>query len=105
MARPIKPELYEDADEMAHEAIAALRKFITQAEVTSLDIGRARISASTFSGWTRLRQSETANEGNMLLLARELAEDKAQFRKFIRLGMPNAPILRALPTVRKEKAS
>ena len=87
-------------DSLGQEAIIALRKFFTIREPTSLVIGAARVAASALGAWTRYCQTETSRESNFLMLARELAEDKEEFRKFVKLGMPNAPIVQALPAKR-----
>lgn len=92
------PEVVKDLDLLGAEAVSALRKFLAgQDNATSLDIGKARVAASALSAWTRHRQTESARESNFLVLARELAENKEQFKKFVRVAMPNAPILAALP--------
>lgn len=111
MAEALRPEVVRDVELLGAEAISILRKFLSQAEFTKLDLERARVAQSTFASWTRNRQTENARESNFLILARELAEDKNQFRRFVRLGMPNAPILKALPSAdvpmpaRKRRAS
>ena len=88
----------KDLDLLGAEAVSALRKFLaTSDQATSLDIGKARVAASALSAWTRNRQTESAKETNFLILARELATNKDEFAKFVRVGMPNAPIIRALP--------
>lgn len=86
----------KEFDLLAHDAIHALRKFITMPDPTSLTIGSARVSASALASWSRNQQSLTSRESNLLMLARELAEDKQEFRKFVKFGMPNAPIVQAL---------
>ena len=78
------------------ESVSALRKFLAQPEVTTTDIGRAKIAASAFSGYTRYRQTESSRESNLIMLSRELAKDKDELRQFLKLGMPNAPIMKAL---------
>lgn len=90
-------EIMQDLELLGAEAVNHLRKFLAQPEHTGLDIGKAKVAASSLSAWTRAKATESAREGNFLLLARELAEDKKQFQKFIKLGMPNAPIVKALP--------
>lgn len=94
---PENPEVVRDIDLLGAESVSALRKFLAQGEYTSLDIARAKVAASAFSGWTRHKATESARDGNTLMLIRELAKDKDQFREFVKLGMPNAPIVRALP--------
>ena len=90
-------EAMQDLDVLGAEAVSALRKFLTQAEYTSLDIGKARVAASALSAWTRNKATESAQQSNFLVLARELAVNKAEFRKFVKIAMPNAPIVKALP--------
>ena len=91
------PDVIRDLDLLGAEAVSALRKFLVQSEHTSLDIGKARVAASALSAWTRHKQTDSARESNFLLLARELAQNTEEFRTFVRLGMPNAPIVKALP--------
>ena len=93
-----EPEVVRDLDLLGAEAVSALRKFLSTSEqATSLDIGKARVAASALSAWTRNRATDSAKETNFLILARELAENKDQFRKFVRVGMPHHQILKALP--------
>lgn len=91
------PEVVRDIDLLGAEAISALRKFLAQGEVTSADVARAKVAATAFSGWTRHKATESARDSNTLALIRELAADKEQFREFVRLSLPNAPVLKALP--------
>ena len=94
---PAEPEVVRDLDLLGAEAVGALRKFLGQPEHTSLDIGKARVAASALSAWSRYKQTESARESTFLLLARELAENKEQLRKYVKIAMPNAPIVKALP--------
>mgnify|MGYP001591466908 CR=1 FL=1 len=89
-------ETTRDLDVLGAEAVGALRKFLALPEYTSLDIGKARVAASALSAWTRNKQTESARETNFLILARELANDKAEFRRFVQVAMPSAPVLKAL---------
>ena len=93
----VPPPTLRDIDLLGAEAISALRKVLRQPEHTSLDVGTARVAASALSAWSRQKQTESARESNFILLARELAEDKKQFRKLVRAAMPDAGIVRALP--------
>jgi len=91
-----EPELVRDIELLGAESVSALRKFLSMREITSVDIGRAKIAQDAFASYTRHRQSDSAREGNVILLARELAKDKDELRKFLKLGMPNAPIIKSL---------
>ena len=98
---PPEVEVIRDVEALGAEAVSALRKFLGAREVTALDIGRAKIAASAFSGWTRYRQTESSRESNIIMLSRELANDKAELRRFLKIGMPNAPMIKALPEAKK----
>lgn len=91
------PEVVRDIDSLGAEAVSALRKFLAMGDVTGADINRARVAASAFSAVTRVRQTEGAREATFLMLARELANNKDEFREYVKIGMPTAPILKALP--------
>lgn len=91
------PQVFADLDLLGAEAVSSLRKFLSLSEHTSLDIGKARVAASALSAWTRSKQTESARETNFLVLARELANDKAEFRRFVKIAMPQTPLLKALP--------
>ena len=96
-AKESRAEIVSDLERLGGEAVSALRKFLAQEEHTSADVGAARVAASALSAWTRHKQTESAREGTFLMLARELANDKAEFRKFVKIGMPNAALVRMLP--------
>lgn len=42
-------------------------------------------------------QTQSARETTTVLMARELATNKEEFQKYLRVAMPSAPILKALP--------
>jgi hypothetical protein len=94
-------ELIRELDVLAHEAVNALRKFLEAPEHTTLDIGKARVAATALSAWSRHKATESARESNFILLARELAADKKEFRRFVSIAMPDAEIVKALPRVTK----
>jgi hypothetical protein len=95
-----RPEVVRDFDILAADSVSALRKFLQQGEHTSMDIGAARVAASALSAWSRHKQTESARESNFIILARELAENKQQFRKFVIAAMPEAAIVKALPVAK-----
>ncbi len=90
-------EVESDIEVLAAEAVSGLRKFLNLPEHTDKDLERVRVAQSIFASWTRLRQSSAHEQGNLVMLARSLAKDKSEFRRLVRLAMPNAPMLRALP--------
>ena len=93
-----KDEMRQEIDLLGSEAVGVLRKFLSLGEFTPRELDRARVAQSAFSGWTRVKQADNQRESNLLLLIRELAENKAQFREFVKVALPNAPLPKALPT-------
>ena len=57
----------------------------------------ARIAASTFSTYVRLKQVEGAREAVRFTMARELAHDGEKLAEYMRITMPESPVTKALP--------
>lgn len=57
----------------------------------------ARIAASTFSTYARLKQVEGAREAVRFTMARELAHDGDKLAEYMRITMPESPVTKALP--------
>jgi hypothetical protein len=45
----------------------------------------------------RREQTQSAREATIVMMARELAQDKQQFQQYLRAAMPNAAMVKALP--------
>lgn len=50
------------------------------------------------SNYTRSKATESNREQTNFLLARSLSENQQQLAEYIRITMPNSPILKALPS-------
>lgn len=81
---------------LAAQAMKELQKFFGRKEATSKDIGVARVATSVLSAWTRQQQTKSAADTTKFMVARELASDKDQLAEYIRLTMPDYPLVKAL---------
>lgn len=82
---------------LAEKAIKSLDDFFGRKDYTNKDIGAARIATAIISAWTRQSQTKSAEKTTLFMVARELASDKQQLAEYIRLTMPDLPIVKALP--------
>jgi len=65
-------------------------------ELVDNDLTTARLAATVISSWTRLKQAERAQEAVYFSMARELAGDRAQLEQYIKLSMPDVPLVKVL---------
>lgn len=97
------PEAAQNLDLLGAEAVGVLRKFLQQPDYTSHDIGKAKMAMGSLASWAKIKQTESARESNFIMLARELAEDKQQFRKLVSAVMPGSAIVKALPAAKDQR--
>lgn len=83
---------------LASKAVRALSEFFDteSSKIDVEDVGRARIAASVLSSYTKLKQVQSSREATTLSMARELARDKEEMALYIKMSMPNAPLVKAL---------
>lgn len=81
---------------LAEQAMATLSGFFSEKEHTGREIGSARIATAIISAWTRQAQTRSAEKTTMFMVARELASDREQLADYIRLTMPDLPLVKAL---------
>jgi len=77
-------------------AVQALRKVFMGGNHEDADVTAARLASSVLATWARLKQAERAQEGIYFAMARELAEDREQLARYIRLTLPDVPIVRVM---------
>jgi len=77
-------------------AINAIRSILTDGEHTDNEITAARIASSVLATWSKLKQSERAQEAVYFAMARELAQDQEQLAKYISMTLPDVPLVRVL---------
>lgn len=87
--------LLEDA---VGPAVDILKKLFTNrdGEISDVDVSTARIAASLVSAWTRLKQTESAQEAVYFSMARDLASNPEQLAEYIRFSMPDVPLVKVL---------
>ena len=83
-------------EQVAKQAMSELQKFFRKKEATTKDVGVARVATSVLSAWTRQQQTKSASDTTKFMVARELASDKEQLAEYIRLTMPDFPLVKAL---------
>lgn len=64
---------------------------------------KANAARSVLSSWARHEQTISAREATNFMMARELAQDKDQLEKYIKLSMPSSPLVKALPEASEKK--
>lgn len=93
-------------DDLDHLARVALFAFLRSDGKDPGLLAKAKQANAYRSTEARREQTQGAREATLVMMARELAEDKKQFRKFIRLALPHSPMLRiADKSEEGEKAS
>lgn len=78
--------------ELAAAAKDRLREFLTNDFDNDESIPAVRIAASVLASWTRYEQTQSAREASGFMMARELAQNPEQFRKYLSVACPNVPL-------------
>jgi hypothetical protein len=101
---PSTPEdrAYRDLEQ---EAVSTLTKYLRSDDQSPASTARARIAAASISAVTRRKQAQGAARALDYQMARDLARDKSQLEEYVRLTMPAAPIVRALPSTPQSEAT
>jgi hypothetical protein len=82
----------ERLDPIVDDAVQALRRVLKAGDHDEAEIQQARIASSVLSTWSKLKQTDRAQEGMYLTMARDLAEDRDELARYIELTLPEAPI-------------
>ena len=88
----------ERIDELGNLSITMLMDFMKPPEESTDDqkklrISEARIAATVLSSCTRFHQVARARDAMNFLMARELADDDGRLQKYMRLTMPESPVI------------
>ena len=90
-------------DELFQGAAQGLREFFQSGgDITEKELARARICSTVVSAWSRYEQTKRAKEATQFMMARELATNRDQLAAYVRISMPEASIIKALPQPLKE---
>jgi hypothetical protein len=86
-------------NDLVGKAIDSLHEFFdNKGQRTSNDIAAARVASSLLATNAREKQAAGARDALSFMIARELSTDKSQLENFLTAAMPNAAVLKALPT-------
>ncbi len=85
-------------DALIEPAVNLLKKIFTAPgdDLADKDLVNARLAGSILATWSRLKQAERAQEAVYFSMARELANDRAQLETYIKLSMPDVPLVKVL---------
>lgn len=90
-SRHSEPPTEREIDILARQAILDF----LQSDGTDRGLLAKAKQANTYrSTQARREQTAGAREATLVMMARELAEDKAQFRELVRLAIPNSKMLK-----------
>jgi hypothetical protein len=83
---------------LVEPAVQALKKvFISPGdELIDNDLATARLAGSVLATWSRLKQSERTQEAVYFSMARELATDRVQLEQYIKMSLPDVPLVKVL---------
>lgn len=79
-------------DEVAQLAIKRLKNFLQAEEVSEQALSGARVAASVLSAYTRYQQTDSAREATRFMMARELAQNPEDFRRYLAVACPQVPV-------------
>lgn len=80
-------------------SIKVIKRALSEAEMSQDDLAKAKIATNVLSTFAKLKQSERAQEGNIISLAQLLTSDPAQRLEYIRASSPE---LAKLPEPKKK---
>lgn len=69
-------------------SISVLENFLKNESATDVDFKRAKTAQSVFSSIVKLEQTQSSREATAFFVARELANDKDQLRRFLDASVP-----------------
>ncbi len=78
-------------EEVGNEALETLSLFLRGDTSEEKFIPGARIASSVISTIAKIKQTESARDATNVLVARELASNPEDFKKYISVAMPNSP--------------
>jgi hypothetical protein len=90
-------------EEVGNDAIETLRLYFRSDTSEEKFIPGARIASSVISTIAKIKQTESAREATSVLVARELANNPEDFKKYIQVAMPNSPFKTLIEDKSKKK--
>lgn len=90
-------------DELKDQAIDVLQKYLSEENPTDMDAKKAKTAQSIFASWVKIEQTKSSREATAFFVARELAADKQQLRRFLDASAPH--LTKELPKEEDERKS
>lgn len=87
--------LSEDMSEVARESISSILKFLKHPSPGKMDLAKAKVAGGTLASYTRAQQTESALKATEFMIARDIAKDRDELRRYIKLTAPAHPMLKA----------
>jgi len=82
---------------LALKAMEKISDFFKESNHDGKDFAVVRVGTAVLGAWARNQQTRSAEKATMFMVARELATDKEQLRKYIGLTMPESGVLTSIP--------
>jgi hypothetical protein len=100
MSNPQRME-QQNMEGLVKKAITALDQFFDNGDHVELDIAKAKVATSILGAAARMEQAKGARDSLTFQMARSLTTNPEQLERYIRVAMPSAPLVRALPEAKK----
>jgi hypothetical protein len=88
-------------DALAEESVETLRDFLSMGNPDENAITKAGIAKSSLSAWTRFKQTQSSLITTKAILIRDLAENKSELLRYLRVSAPELNIVKALSKGKK----
>ena len=78
------------------EAIKSLVIFLKGKDNSPAILRRAGIAGSALASWSRVYAADSGRQATMVTLATALAKDREQLKEYIRVSLPESPLMKRL---------
>lgn len=79
----------KNLDEIFEKAVNEINGFFDNKLITKEDVQKAKIASSTMSMYQRFRATVNAETGLKYKICKDLAKDKGELEKYIKITAPN----------------
>ena len=82
---------------LARQAVHILNKIMQNGDSDKTSQAQARVAATALTAWTRYLQGERIQAVTTFAMAERLARNPDEFRQYVRIAMPDNPMVKAIP--------
>lgn len=93
MAQESPATLTQTWEKLFRESVSSILRFFETGEDDKKAIAKARIATSVLSSCTRHEATVSAREQTAVVIARQLASNKKEFREYLRMAEPQVKML------------